>query len=76
MPETKQLILFRETGTKLISTYTAKHSYKIHLNSNFNNHVCIQPEHTCNLYVILDKNPEKVALHCKAFPFMLTRLSF
>jgi hypothetical protein len=42
------------SGTKLISTYTAKHSYKIHLNINLNNHVCIQPEHTCNLYVILD----------------------
>jgi hypothetical protein len=38
------------SGTKLISTYTAKHLYKIHLNSNFNNHIYIQPEHTCNLY--------------------------
>jgi hypothetical protein len=35
-----------------------------------------KPEHTCNLYVNLDLDPANMALRCKAFPLMLTKLSF
>jgi hypothetical protein len=77
--EDSEVVLYRIQCTQ------PKHSHKILSKLILTNQVCWQhakkklrnkPEHTCSLYVILDKEPVNMALHCKAFPLMLTKLSF